>query len=165
MHDVRPLECERTRHFISVRLDDGLSRFERVLVDAHVARCEACQVFETRITEVTEAVRSAPYERLAVPVQLPSRRRIAWRTVARATSVGAAAAVAVLAFLGFAAAPDRSGWQDDRALIAAALDRPVGTNDLLIDVVRPTLASRATGSGDGESGGIGAVKPPLQPGV
>ena len=86
----------------------------------------------------------------------PSRRSIAWRRVARATSVGAAAAVAVVAFLGFAAAPDRSGWQDDRALIAAALDRPSGTNDLLIDIVRPTLASRATGSGSDGAGGIGA---------
>ena len=165
MHDVRPLECERTRHFISVRLDDGLSRFERVLVDAHLARCEACQVFEARITEVTQAVRSARYERLAVPVQLPSRRSTAWRTVARATSVGAAAAVAVLAFLGFAAAPDRPGLREDHVLIASALDRPLSTNDLLVDVIRPTLASRATGSGTGESRGIGAVKPPLQPGV
>ena len=85
--------------------------------------------------------------------------------MARATSVGAAAAVAVLAFLGFAAAPDRSGLRDDHALIASALDRPASTNDLLIDIVRPTLASRATESGNGESGGIGAVKPPLQPGV
>lgn len=165
MHDVRPLECERTRHFISVRLDDGLSHFERMLVVAHVAQCETCSVFERRVTEVTEAVRSAPYERLAIPVQLPSRRSTAWRTVARATSVGAAAAVAVVAFLGFAAAPDRSGLQADHALIASALERPTSTNDLLIDVVRPTLASRATQSGTGEPGGIGAVKPPLQPGV
>ena len=165
MHDVRPLECERTRHFLSVRLDGGLSHFERMLVESHVAQCESCHVFETRITEVTEAVRSAPYEQLAVSVQLPSRRSIAWRTVARGASVAAAASVAVVAFLGFAAAPDRSGWQDDSALIASALDRPAGTNDLLIDIVRPTLASRGTGPGDEESGGIGAVKPPLQPGV
>jgi len=165
MHDVRPLECERTRHLVSVRLDDGLSRFERRLVDAHLARCGACRVFESRITEVTEAVRSAPYERLSVPVLLPSRRSIAWRTVARATSVGAAAAVAVVAFIGFAAASDRSGRQNDHALIAAALDRPAGTNDLLIDIVRPTFVSRATRSGDDDSGGIGAVKPPLQLGL
>ena len=35
------------------------------------------------------------------------------------------------------------GWQDDHALIAAALDQPAGTNDLLIDIVRPALAAGA----------------------
>ena len=78
-----------------------------------------------------------------MPVQLPERQRVAWRSVARATSVAAAASVAIVAFLGFTAAPDRSAWQDDHAPIAAALDQPAGTNDLLIDIVRPALAAGA----------------------
>jgi predicted anti-sigma-YlaC factor YlaD len=73
MHDVRPLECERTRQFLSVRLDDALSHFERLLVDAHLAGCDACRVYDARIGDVTAAIRSAPLERIPVPVQLPER--------------------------------------------------------------------------------------------
>ena len=165
MHDVRPLECERTRQFLSVRLDDALSHFERLLVDAHLAGCDACRVYGARIGEVTLALRAAPLERVPAPVQLPERQRVAWRSVARATSVAAAASVAIVAFVGFAAAPDRSGWRDDHALIAAALDQPAGTNDLLIDVVRPALSAGAVQAVAAGTGGLGAVKPLLQPGV
>lgn len=165
MHDVRPIECDRTRHFLSVALDERLSPFEQELVSTHVRRCGPCRLYGARIALLTEALRDAPAERLRQPVRLPARTSGAWRTVARATSVGAAAAVAVVAFIGFAAASDRSGRQNDHALIAAALDRPAGTNDLLIDIVRPTFVSRATRSGNDDSGGIGAVKPPLQLGL
>jgi anti-sigma factor RsiW len=165
MHDIRPLECERTRHFLSVRLDDGLSHFERLLVDAHLAGCEACVAYGSRIAEVTTAIRAAPLEPVPTPVQLPERRRGAWRSVVRATSVAAAASLAIAAFLGFAAAPDRSAWHDDHALIAAALDQPSGTNDLLIDVLRPTLAAREAQRIALGTGGLGAVKPLLQPGL
>ena len=165
MHDVRPLECERTRQFLSVRLDDALSHFERLLVDAHLAGCDACRVYDARIGDVTAAIRSAPQERVPVPVQLPERQRVAWRSVARATSVAAAASVAIVAFLGFAASPDRSAWQDDHALIAAALDRPAGTNDLLIDIVRPARAAGGAQAVAAGTGGLGAVKPLLQPGA
>ena len=165
MHDVRPLECERTRQFLSVRLDDGLSHFERLLVDAHLAGCEACSAYGLRITEVTAVLRAAPLARIPVPVQLPERGRSAWRTVARATSVAAAASVAIAAFLGFAASPDRTAWQDDHALIAAALDQPAGTNELLIDVLRPTLTAREAQTSAAGTGGLGAVKPLLQPGL
>ena len=147
MDYVRPLECERTRHFLSVRLDAELSQFERALVVAHVARCEPCRSFETRIDGGHRggSLGAARAARPAGAASEPAERRAGGRS-ARVASVGALRpSVAVVAFVGFAAAPDRSTWQDDSALIASALDRPAGTNDLLIDVVRPTLASRRTG--------------------
>ena len=142
MHDVRPLECERTRAFLSVRLDDGLSHFERPPRRRPSRGCDACRAFERESATVTAAIRAAPLERLPVPCSCRRREgRVAARS-SRATR-RAAALGRVVAFLGFAAAPDRSAWQDDHALIAAALDQPAGTNDLLIDVIRPSAGSRA----------------------
>ena len=69
----------------------------------------------------------------------------------------------MLGLFGFATAPDRSTWRADGALIASALARPAGTNDLLIDVLRPTLTSRQLDTIAYGAGGIGAYKPPLNP--
>jgi hypothetical protein len=163
MGDVRPIECERTRRSLSVSLDHELTEFEQVFVSAHLERCEPCCAFQLRITDVTAAVRATPLERLPMPILLPSARRAGWLSAGRLASAVGAAAVAALAFLSFEAAPDRSGLGSNSALIASALSRPAGTNDLLIAVLRPTLVSRqqqATANGDG---GIGAHKPPLEP--
>ena len=111
----------------------------------------ACQAFEARIAEVTEAVRSAPLRAARRPgaASEPEEHCVANRARAPRAS-GAAAAVAVLAFLGFAAAPDRSGLAGGHALIASALDRPLSTNDLL-DRRRPADARLARdGIGHGE---------------
>jgi hypothetical protein len=163
MGDVRPIECERTRRSLSVSLDHELTEFEQALVVAHLERCEPCFAFQLRITDLTAAVRATPLERLSMPILLPSARRVGWLSTGRLASAVGAAALAALAFLGFAAAPDRSGLGTDSALIASALSRPAGTNELLIDVLRPTLVSRASQAIAYDERGIGARKPPLQP--
>jgi predicted anti-sigma-YlaC factor YlaD len=160
---VRPIECERTQRNLSVALDTELSQLERAHVDAHLERCEQCRSFDVRIGELTRAIRVAPLERLDIRVRLPLTRRSGWRTAGRFASAGTAAAAVVAAFVGFAAAPDRSTWKGDGALIASALDRPAGTNDLLIDVIRPSLVSRQHQAIAFGEGGIGAYKRPLAP--
>ena len=165
MHDVRPIECDRTRQFVSVSLDERLSSFERALVRSHLDVCEPCRLYETRARHLTTALRTARPEHLSSPVELPTRTSVAWRSAARVASLGAAAAVAVVAFVGFAAAPDRSAWRGSDALVASALDSQAGTNELLIDIVRPTFIAREHQALAYGAGGIGAYKPPLQPGA
>lgn len=165
MHDVRPIECDRTRQFLSVSLDERISPFERALVVTHLDACEACRLYETRVRHLTSALRTAPQERLSVPVQLPTRTSVAWHSAARVASLGAAAAVAVVAFVGFASAPDRPAWQGSGTLAASALDSSANTNELLIDIVRPTFIAREHQALAYGAGGIGAYKPPLQPGA
>jgi anti-sigma factor RsiW len=165
MAEVRSIECERTRQSVSTALDSELPELDRARVAAHLAGCEACSTFRERIGGVAVAVRSAPLERVRFSVALPPARSVGWRSARRLASTGAAAAVVAAAFLGFAAAPDRSTWRGDGVLIAAALDRPAGTNELLIDVIRPTLTSRQHQAIAFGEGGIGAYKPPLQPGA
>lgn len=159
MHDVRPIECDRTRQFVSVSLDERLSAFERALVMSHLDVCEPCRLYEASARHVTTTLRAAPPEWLATPVQPPTRASLAWRSVATVAGIGAAAAVALLAFVGFATAPDRSEWRADGVLVASALE-PEGTNDPL--VLRPGSLARDRGAIAYGAGGIGSYKPPLQ---
>lgn len=162
---LRPIECERTRNAMSARLDAELSPFEEMLLAAHVARCAPCRSFLEQIAGITTTVRETPLERLRIPVALPAARAARWATARRVASASAVAAVLLLALVGFAMAPDRSTWRGGGALVASALDRPATTNDLLIDVIRPTLASREHVAIAFGAGGIGAYKPPLAPGA
>lgn len=164
---LRPGDCERARHALSVALDRELPQLERAFLASHVDRCATCRSFAAEIAVVTSELRAAPLQRLAVPVQLPAARRfgLGWRAAGRlASATGVAAGVAV-ALVGFLEAPDRSSWRDANALVAGALARPAGTNDLLIDVIRPSLTGRQHQAIAYGSGGIGAYKPPLAPGA
>jgi predicted anti-sigma-YlaC factor YlaD len=90
--------CERAREWASLRLDCELSEFERVLLDSHVARCEACAAYVLEVTAITETLRGAELEPVPHPVTVPLRRRIAYAS--RALQAGAAAAALVAATVG-----------------------------------------------------------------
>ena len=163
MQEVRPMECERTRQWISVSLDSELSQFERTLVRGHVARCAACRTFEERATAVTAAVRRAPAEIMSSRIYLPARRRLAWRT-AGVARVGSVAAVVVSAIsMGLVLAPENRPLAGEHALVAASLKQPAGTNDLVVGIRRPTLGQGQHQAIAFGSGGIGAYKPLLVP--
>lgn len=87
---MRPLACDRSRAWISLRLDDELSRFEHVLLGAHLALCRDCRRFADDVAWQTQALRGAPLEKLSHPVTIPSRRP--WRWPALGISTGAVAA-------------------------------------------------------------------------
>jgi len=87
---MRPLACDRSRAWISLRLDDELSRFEHVLLGAHLALCSDCRRFAEDVAWQTRVVRGAPLEELIAPVSIPSPR--AWRWPALGLSTGAVAA-------------------------------------------------------------------------
>ncbi len=87
---MRPLACDRSRAWISLRLDDELSKFEHVLLGAHLALCSDCRRFADDVAWQAEAMRGAALERPSRPVTIPSRR--AWRWPAVGISTGAVAA-------------------------------------------------------------------------
>jgi anti-sigma factor RsiW len=76
----------------SLQLDGELSELERALLDAHVARCDACAVYVREVGAATRGLRAAELERPAHPITLPSRRRLV-----RPAHFSAAAATLVMA--------------------------------------------------------------------
>ena len=71
-----PLQCERVRAQVSLRLDGELSQLEQRMVAAHLGRCADCRAFEESIVSFTTALRSAPLEQLSRPVVVRRTRRV-----------------------------------------------------------------------------------------
>ena len=145
------LLCERTRGWLSLRLDGELSDFERALMDAHLSCCGECRAFAADIAVVTGALRDAPLERPAEPVTLPERRRRPVRTIQVAA---AAAAVVVAASVGSILGSVRGGGGEAvsggaTASAASQVESLNGLRDLRVAWLP-------------EAPGLGASKPPLQ---
>lgn len=106
----RGVLCERARSWAALAPDGELSELEQKLLDAHLARCAACSRFSVHVAAVTAGLRDAPLQPLPWPVSIPTRRR--QPVYARVRTVGAAAAVALMA-LGIASrAPLSAGDQE-----------------------------------------------------
>jgi hypothetical protein len=74
-------------------MDDELSRFEHVLLGAHMAVCGDCRRFADDVRWQTESIRAAPLERLPHSVTIPARH--SWRRPALGVSTAAVAAAIV----------------------------------------------------------------------
>lgn len=165
MHEVRTIECERTRQWISVALDSELSQFERALVKNHVARCAGCRSFQQTATAVAAVVRSSPSERMSRELYLPVRRRVAWSSPTAVARLGSAAAAVMVSLisLGLLAAPERGSLAGEQAFAVVSREPAVTTNELLIGVRLRTLVQGEHQAIAFGSGGIGAYKPALAP--
>ncbi len=165
MQNVRAMECERTRQWVSVALDSELSQFERALVKNHVARCADCRSFQRSVTAVTAVVRSSPSERMSRDLYLPARRRVAWGSPTAVARLGSAAAAVMVSLisLGLLAAPERGSLAGEQAFVVASREPAVTTNELLIGVRRRALVLGEHQAIAFGSGGIGAYKPALAP--
>ena len=93
--------CERARAWASLVPDRELSELERKLLDRHLAGCAGCSAFAREVATVTELIRREELLPLPQPVAIPAWRRHGGLS-ARLGSLGAAAAVALMA-IGIAA--------------------------------------------------------------
>jgi predicted anti-sigma-YlaC factor YlaD len=72
--------CDRARQWATADLDGELSRFERVLLDAHLVDCPSCREFATAIGGFTEMLRTAQPAALERSIEIGRlRRRISLR--------------------------------------------------------------------------------------
>jgi predicted anti-sigma-YlaC factor YlaD len=126
--------CERSREWISLRLDGELSELAEKMLESHLARCAGCRTFEREVGVASRLVRTAPLERPEHPIALPRVRRRAYvRPVSAVAATAAAVALGFAAFLnlpssGTLAAPiirsanaDNSDLSLQRAMRAALL--------------------------------------------
>jgi predicted anti-sigma-YlaC factor YlaD len=126
--------CVRAREHISLRLDGELSEFERALLGAHLARCEACRRFEGDVRAVTERLRAEPLEPLSRPIVIAPRRRVALaRVLPGAAAAAAVLAVGVGAVLGLANSNPNSVIAGSAR---AATGFPLDGNNTLLRAVR-----------------------------
>jgi anti-sigma factor RsiW len=84
-----PHNCDRSRAWVSLRLDGEISELEGFMLESHLARCEACRAFAAEAVGFTTRLRTAELEPLERPVSLP----VARRSARRAVQFGAAAAL------------------------------------------------------------------------
>lgn len=92
---MRPLACDRSRALISLRLDDELSKFEHVLLGAHMAMCRDCRRFAEDVEWQTNVIRSAGLVPLTYPVTLPARHSWRWPALGISTAAIAASLAAL----------------------------------------------------------------------
>jgi predicted anti-sigma-YlaC factor YlaD len=85
--------CDRARQWATADVDGELSKFEHVLLSAHLAECPACREFDASIRGFTELLRTAPAEALERPIEISRRRR---RITVRLAPAVAAMAVTVV---------------------------------------------------------------------
>lgn len=110
----RGVLCDRARAWAALAPDGELSELEHKLLDAHLARCHACETFAAAVVRTADALRREPLETLSHPLAIPSWRR---RTgYARLRAVGAAAAVALMAIGITARAPLPTNERDSSRL-------------------------------------------------
>jgi hypothetical protein len=115
---------------VSLRTDDELSKFEHVLLGAHLAVCRDCRRFADDVRWQTESIRSTPLERMSHSVTIPTRH--SWRRPALGVSTAAVAASILALAIGLRGpstthAPAQSP-QVNRA--TPALSEPGDTNGL-----------------------------------
>jgi Putative zinc-finger len=91
-------QCDRSRTWVSLRLDGALSEFESALLERHLACCAACSTFALEAEGFTRVLRSAELEPTSSSIVLPSLgggRRFALAAGAAAAAAVAAAAIGV----------------------------------------------------------------------
>ena len=91
--------CERSREWISLRLDGELSELAEKMLESHLARCAGCREFQSSAAAATGLVRTTPLELPEQPIALPRGRRLA--LVRPASAIAATAAAVALGFAAF----------------------------------------------------------------
>jgi predicted anti-sigma-YlaC factor YlaD len=92
--------CERSREWISLRLDGELSELAEKMLESHLARCAGCRAFESDAAIATRLVRTTPLARPEQPIALPRGRRLALvRPASAVAATVAAIALGLAAFL------------------------------------------------------------------
>ena len=140
---MRPKSCDRTRLWISLRLDGELSELESRLLTAHLVRCAECRRYETAVSGATLTLRTEPLVPLEHTVGLPQARRRRLGTLRVASAAAAFAVVALTSVLTLANSTDQQ-----RFFRPASAVRDTEARDLRqlrrAELVQPLPAPRFT---------------------
>lgn len=85
--------CDRAREWATAEVDGELSRFEIVLLRAHLDACPSCREFHAAIGGITATLRATPLERLERAIEVRRLRRRLPRLAPAAAAMAVAAVV------------------------------------------------------------------------
>ena len=86
--------CDRARQWATAEVDGELSRFEIVLLRAHLDACPSCREFHAAVGGITDTLRATPLERLERAIEVKRlRRRLRSRLAPAAAAMAVAAVV------------------------------------------------------------------------
>lgn len=123
--------CERAREWATAEVDGELSRFELVLLRAHLDACPSCHEFHTAIGGITRTLRATPLERLERAIEVTRlRRRLRPRL---APAAAAMAVAAVVLGSGLVSSELRSGSVRDAS---SGVDRLASVDTMNLSMVR-----------------------------
>jgi hypothetical protein len=141
---VRPAVCDRSRAWISLRLDGEISQIESALLRAHLSVCADCRSFGDDVAWQTEQLRAASLQRRQIPVSIPRRRSFARRPLEVGTAIAAAAAASIALVVGIGGSHNRPDVRQPRVapttfgLTSDSLGLPTAP-DQSVQVVRKRL--------------------------
>lgn len=118
--------CARARFWVSLRVDGELSELEGALLDAHLARCDACAEFARGAAESTAWLRDSRLERPApIIVAFPrSPRRAAPGLVAAGVVVAAALVAGLVHGVGSGSTQGRVSAMKPSVSVVSSSDTP-----------------------------------------
>lgn len=86
--------CDRARQWATAEVDGELSRFEIVLLRAHLDSCPSCREFHAAVGGITATLRATPLERVERTIEVKRlRRRLRPRLAPAAAAMAVAAVV------------------------------------------------------------------------
>jgi predicted anti-sigma-YlaC factor YlaD len=136
--------CHRAHEWATAEVDGELSRFELVLLRAHLDACPSCREFHTAIGGITRTLRATPPERLERTIEV---RRLAHRLRPRLAPAAAAMAVAAVVLgSGLVSSELRSGSVGDAASSIDGVAARVAAVDTMNLSMKQALAKKSAKS-------------------
>ena len=133
--------CDRAREWATAEVDGELSRFEIVLLRAHLDACPSCREFHAAIGGITATLRATPLERLERAIEV---RRLRRRLPRLAPAAAAMAVAAVVLGSGLVSNELRSGSVRDATSSLDGVASGLASVDTMNLSMNEALASKAS---------------------
>jgi predicted anti-sigma-YlaC factor YlaD len=137
--------CDRARQWATAEVDGELSRFEIVLLRAHLDACPSCREFHAAVGGITETLRATPLERLERAIEVG---RLRWRIRSRLAPAAAAMAVAAVVLgSGVVSSSLRSGSVGETGASVDGVARLASAETMNLSKLEALTQSKASAAG------------------
>ena len=140
--------CDRAREWATAEVDGELSRFELVLLRAHLDACPSCREFHTAIGGITRTLRATPLERLERAIEVTRLRRRLLPRLAPAAAAMALAAVVLGSGLVSSELRSSGSVQDAASSLDGVAGRLASVDTMNLSMNEALTTKSASGTSD-----------------